>query len=56
LACTRNQIRIHWLQIAYVVFHGVSLAGVCIYRVCPPVYTCQAHFDSFPNVRFERVA
>jgi hypothetical protein len=26
--------------------HGVSLAGVCIYRLCPPVYTCQAHFEN----------
>lgn len=26
--------------------HGVSLAGVCIYRLCPSVYTCQAHFEN----------
>jgi hypothetical protein len=26
--------------------HGVSLAGVCIYRIGAPVYTCQAHSEN----------
>jgi hypothetical protein len=38
------------------IFHGSSLIGVRIYRLGQGVYTGQAHLETFPNVRFERVA